>query len=100
MGVAGLKAVEDAVANGGRSSSGDSSSGDYSYTPSRTGSDTFDDSYDEILTGDVDTDTSAERSSPKEHTVRPHGQHYIKNGERVWIEKEAYACPRGGKKDE
>ena len=90
VGVAGLAAAADAVANGGRSSSGDSSSGDYSYTPSRTGSDTFDDSYDEILTGDVDTDTSAERSSPKEHTVRPHGQHYIKNGERVWIEKEAY----------
>ena len=98
VGVAGLAAAADAVANGGRSSSGDSSSGDYSYTPSRTGSDTFDDSYDEILTGDVDTDTSAERSSPKEHTVRPHGQHYIKNGERVWIEKEVY--PRGGKKDE
>lgn len=98
VGVAGLAAAADAVANGGRSSSGDSSSGDYSYTPSRTGSDIFDDSYDEILTGDVDTDTSAERSSPKEHTVRPHGQHYIKNGERVWIEKEAY--PRGGKKDE
>ena len=94
----GLVAALYAVANGGRSSSGDSSSGDYSYTPSRTGSDTFDDSYDEILTGDVDTDTSAERSSPTEHTVRPHGQHYIKNGERVWIEKEAY--PRGGKKDE
>ena len=51
-----------------------------------------------FLTGDVDTDTSAERSSPKEHTVRSHGQHYIKNGERVWIEKEAY--PRSGKKDE
>ena len=98
VGVAGLAATADAVANGGRSSSGDSSSGDYSYTPSRTGSDTFDDSYDETLTGDVDTDTSAERSSAKEHTVRPHGQHYIKNGERVWIEKEAY--PRGGKKDE
>ena len=46
----------------------------------------------------IDTDTSVERSSPKEHTVRPHGQHYIKNGERVWIEKDSY--PRGGKKDE
>ena len=45
VGVAGLAAAADAVANGGRSSSGDSSSGDYSYTTSRTGSDTFDDSY-------------------------------------------------------
>ena len=98
VGVAGLAAAADAVASGGRSGSGNSSSDDYSYTPSRSGSSSFNDDNDEILTDDVDTDTSVERSSPKEHTVRPHGQHYIKNGERVWIEKDAY--PRGGKKDE
>lgn len=98
VGVAGLAAAADAVASGGRSGSGNSSSDDYSYTPSRSGSSSFNDDNDEILTDDVDTDTSVERSSPKEHTVRPHGQHYIKNDERVWIEKDAY--PRGGKKDE
>lgn len=98
MGVAGLAAAADAVANGGRSSSGNGSSDDYSYTPSRNGSGALDDSYDKILIDEADTDTLMERSSPKEHTVRPHGQHYIKNGERVWIEKEAY--PRGGKKEE
>ena len=98
VGVAGLAASADAVANGGRSSSGNSSSDDYSYTQSRSGSSYFNEDNDEILTGDVDNDTSVERSSPKEHTVRPHGQHYIKNGERVWIEKEAY--PRGGKKED
>ncbi|HBA02333.1 MAG TPA: teneurin-3 [Ruminococcus sp.] len=97
VGVAGLAAAADAVANGGRSGFGSSNSSNYSYTSSRNGSTTFDDSYDEVLTDEIDTDTSVERSSPKEHTVRPHGQHYIKNGERVWIEKEAY--PRGGKKD-
>mgnify|MGYP004494922387 FL=1 len=98
VGVVGLAAAADAVASGGRSGSGNSNSDDYSYTPSRSGSSSFNDDNDEILTDDVDTDTSVERSSPKEHTVRPHGQHYIKNGERVWIEKDAY--PRGGKKDE
>lgn len=35
-------------------------------------------------------DTSLERSSVKEHTVRPHGQNYIKKGKRVWIEKDSY----------
>lgn len=98
VGVAGLAIATDAVANGGCSSSGNGSSDDYSYTPSRNGSDALDDSYDEILIDEADTDISMKRSSPKEHTVRPHGQHYIKHGERIWIEKEAF--PRGGKKDE
>lgn len=98
VGVAGLAAAADAVANGGRSSSRNSSSGDYSYTPSQSESDTYDDNYDEAPTDEVDNDASMKRSSPKEHTVRPHGQHYKKNGERVWIEKDAY--PRGGNKDE
>ena len=41
--------------------------------------------------------TGQTHSSPDEHTVRAHGQHYRKNGERVWIEKDSYK--RGGKKD-
>ena len=98
VGVAGLAAAADEVANGGRSSSNSGSSVDYTYTPSRSESDSYNDSYDEVQAETIDTDTSVERSSPKEHTVRPHGQHYIKNGERVWIEKDSY--PRGGKKDE
>lgn len=98
VGVAGLAAAADAVANGGRSSSNNGSSDDYTYTPSRSESASYNDSYDEVQVETIDTDTSVERSSPKEHTVRPHGQHYIKNGECVWIEKDSY--PRGGKKEE
>ena len=96
VGVAGLAAAADAVANGGRSSSNNRSSDDYTYTPSQ--SNLYNDCYDEVQAETIDTDTSVERSSPKEHTVRHHGQHYIKNGERVWIEKDSY--PRGGKKNE
>lgn len=40
----------------------------------------------------------AKRASPREHTVKEHGQHYLKGGERVWIPKKPY--PRGGKKDD
>lgn len=98
IGVAGLAAAADAVANGGRSSSNNGSSDDYTHTPSRSEISSSSDSFDEVQVDTIDTDTSMERSSPKEHTVRPHGQHYIKNGERVWIEKDSY--PRGGKKDE
>lgn len=87
-----------AMANGGRSSSSNENSDDYTYTPSQNVSTSFNDSYDEVQIDTIDTDTSVERSSPKEHTVRSHGQHYIKNGERVWIEKNSYL--RGGKKEE
>lgn len=98
VGVAGLVVAADAVANGGRSSLSNGSSDDYTYTPSKSESASFSDSCDEIQVDTIDIDASVERSSPKEHTVRPHGQHYIKNGKRVWIEKESY--PRGGKKEE
>lgn len=98
VGVAVLAAAVDAVANGGRSNSNNGGSDDYTYTPSRSESVSYNDSYDDVQVDTIDTDTPVERSLPKEHTVRPHGQHYIKNGERVWIEKDSY--PRGGKKDE
>ena len=74
-----------------------SSPGNYSYSPSSTRSSIFNDGYDEVLSDEICTDTSVKRSSPKEHIVRNHGQHYTKNGERVWIEKDAF--PRGGNKD-
>lgn len=51
---------------------------------------------DEFLENDTvsnDIVETPERSSPCEHTVKPHGQHYGKN--KVWKEKEAYT--RGGK---
>lgn len=96
--VAGLAVAANAVANGGRASSGNSSSGDYSFTPSRSGSGTFDDNYDEVLTYEVDMDTSEKHSSPQEHMVKGHGQHYhYKDGSVRWKEKDPY--PRGGNKD-
>ncbi len=38
------------------------------------------------------------RSSPKEHIVRSHGQHYHTKSGSIWREKDSY--PRGGIKDE
>lgn len=99
VGVAGLAATADAVANGGRSNSGNGSSDDYSYTPSRSGSGSFNDycDGDEVVT--VDTYNSVERSSPEEHMVKGHGQHYhYKDGSVRWKEKDPY--PRGGNKEE
>ncbi len=50
---------------------------------------------DEYLENDTFSDESvktSERSSPREHMVKPHGQHYGKD--KVWKEKAAYS--RGG----
>ena len=94
-----MAATADAVANGGRSNSGNGSSDDYSYTPSRSGSGSFNDycDGDEVVT--VDTYNSVERSSPEEHMVKGHGQHYhYKDGSVRWKEKDPY--PRGGNKEE
>lgn len=98
VGVVGLAAVAD-VASKSRSSGSGSNSETYNYNPSRENrNSSFDDAYGDVCNDDTsDNDYSAERLSPKEHTVRPHGQHYYKNGERVWIEKDLYS--RGGKKD-
>ena len=99
VGVAGLAAAADAVANGGRSSSGSGRSDDYSYTPSRSGSNFFNDDNDGDEVDTVDSYNSMERSSPEEHMVKGHGQHYhYKDGSVRWKEKDPY--PRGGNKDD
>lgn len=96
--ITGLVAAADAVANGGHSISSNSSS-DYSYTPSRSGNNTFDDNYDEASIDDENTDSSVDRSSPEAHMVKGHGQHYhYKDGSVRLKEKAPY--PRGGNKDE
>lgn len=93
----GLAAAVDAVANGGQSNSGNGSSDDYRYTPSRNGSGSFND--DEVQVDIADTYSSVERSSPKEHMVKGHGQHYHhKDGSVRWREKDPY--PRGHNKDD
>lgn len=82
--VLGLAATARAVANGGRSNSGNGSSDDYSDG-------------DEVYT--VDTYDSVEHSSPEEHMVKGHGQRYhYKDGSVMWKEKAPY--PRGGNKED
>lgn len=93
----GLAAAVDAVANGGQSNSGNGSSDDYRYTPSRNGSGSFND--DEVQVDIADTYSSVERSSPEEHMVKEHGQHYhYKDGSVRWREKDPYT--RGHNKDD
>ena len=50
-------------------------------------------SSDDVMPGDQDEAEKGTHASPREHMVKPHGQHYGKN--KVWKEKAAY--PRGGK---
>jgi hypothetical protein len=45
----------------------------------------------------VSRDYADERSSPSEHTVQGHGQHYHTKEGVIWKEKEPYL--RGGKHD-
>lgn len=63
--------------------------------------DSYEESYDtsdETYSIDDDSSESVERSSPKEHIVKEHGQHYHTKEGLIWKEKEPF--PRGGKKDE
>ena len=90
----------DAIANSGNGSGGgsrSSSSDDYS---SRSSDDDYADSLD---SDDYDSSSSDrnypdERSSPEEHTVPAHGQHYHTKDGVIWKEKEPYQ--RGGKHDD
>lgn len=99
--IAGAAAVAvrtEAIANSGKGSDGGSrtaTSTDYSssfddYTSPRGGND-YDDS-------PSIRDYPEERSSPEEHTVPAHGQHYHTKEGLVWKEKESYQ--RGGKHED
>lgn len=99
-GAAAAAIVTAAVANnssGGGRSSGDGGS-DYSS------SDLFDDYSGQADDSDDYTNSSDardypdERSSPEEHTVPAHGQHYHTKDGVIWKEKESYQ--RGGKRDD
>lgn len=86
-----------AIANSGKGSggsSGSSSSNDYSSSFSDND---YDDYMDEDGYGDSsdERDYPEERSSPKEHMVPGHGQHYHTKDGVIWKEKDPY--PRGGK---
>lgn len=93
-GVAAVAAGADAIANGGKGSGGSSgSSSSTDYLSSSSDNDYLDgDDYDD---SSDDRDYPEERSSPKEHMVPGHGQHYHTKDGVIWKEKDAY--PRGGK---
>lgn len=70
----------------------------HEYSDNDTVHDDQDDEFDFDETSEQEESVDpVERSSPDEHIVKGHGQHYWKNGERIWKEKEPYQ--RGGKKD-
>ena len=99
VGVAGLAVAADAVANGGRSNSGNGKSDDYSYTPLSSGRSSFNDYIDGDEADTVDTYSHVGQSSLEEHMVKGHGQHYhYKDGSVRWKEKAPYQ--RGGNKEE
>lgn len=99
VGIAGFAVAADAVANGGRSNSGNGNSDDYSYTPLRSGSSSYNDYSDGDEVDTVDTYSYVKRSSLEEHTVKGHGQRYhYKDGSVRWKEKAPYH--RGGNKEE
>lgn len=90
--------IADAVS---KSNSGNSGNGGYqptsdsfrSFSDSRENSSS---SSDDVLPGDQYESEKGTHASPREHMVKPHGQHYGKD--KVWKEKAAY--PRGGKNKE
>lgn len=100
VGIAAAAAGAGAIANSTRGSgSGTSSSSSDDYFSSSS-----DDDYADSLDSDdydnssSDRDYPDERSSPEEHTVPAHGQHYHTKDGVIWKEKGPYQ--RGGKYDD
>lgn len=100
VGIAAAAAGAGAVANSARGSgggAGSSSSDDYFSSSSDGDYTDFLDS-DDYDSSSSDRDYPDERSSPEEHTVPAHGQHYHTKDGVIWKEKEPYQ--RGGKHDD
>lgn len=92
----GLKVIDESLTN---NSGKKGSSTDFDWSSQL---DQSSDSVEETNTNIVDSVPEDafqknKRASPVEHTVPGHGQHYWKDGQRIWKEKEAY--PRGGNKN-
>lgn len=83
-----------AIANSGKGSDGSSGSSlSNDYLSSSSDDDYLDrDDHDD---SSEDRDYPEERSSPKEHMVQGHGQHYHRKDGVIWKKKNPY--PRGGK---
>lgn len=81
------------------SSDGTSSSLSDDYCSSSSDDDSMDsDVSDDYDDSSADRNYPDERSSPEEHTVPAHGQHYHTKNGVIWKEKESYQ--RGGKHDD
>lgn len=81
------------------SSDGTSSSLSDDYCSSSSDDDSMDsDVSDDYDDSSADRNYPDERSSPEEHTVPAHGQHYHTKNGVIWKEKESYQ--RGGKYDD
>ncbi len=93
--IAGVGAIYLASESGGGSSSSSSEEG-----ISGSSDDDYSDysSSDELDSPSSSRDYPDERSSPAEHTVPAHGQHYRTKDGLIWKEKEPYQ--RGGKHDD
>lgn len=90
-----IKVVAVAAVGVMTSSSSRSNRKKASYS-SPDGGDNCSSDYDiDFFDSDDYSDSSDERSSPKEHTVPAHGQHYHTKDGVIWKEKESYQ--RGGK---
>lgn len=100
VGIVAAAVGAEAIANGTRGSGGGSSSSSSDdYFSSSSDDDNSDCSgSDELDTTSSSRDYPDERSSPEEHTVPAHGQHYHTKDGVIWKEKEPYQ--RGGKHDE
>ena len=99
VGIAAAAAGAEAIANGARGSGGrsSSSSSDDYFSSSSDDYSEYSDS-DEVDIISSSRDYPDERSSPEEHTVPAHGQHYHTKDGVIWKEKESYQ--RGGKHDD
>lgn len=92
----GLFVATVAVATVKESSRSGSSNSEYGWSDDDRAE--YENSYEDYP-ADQDTSESSERSSPNEHTVRGHGQHYhYKDGSVKWKDKDPY--PRGGNIEE
>jgi len=98
-GAAGLAIAGEALASGGRKSGGGSS-----YESEGDSDSSSDDDHNNFTNMDNGGSLSdsrnypEERSSPSEHTVPGHGQHYHTRDGVIWKEKESYQ--RGGKRSD
>lgn len=99
-GAAAATIVAAAVANNSSGEGGSSGDGGSDYLPSSDSSDDYMSllDRDDYSVSSSSRDYPEERSSPEEHTVPAHGQHYHTKDGVIWKEKEPYQ--RGGKHDD